>query len=394
MRRLRAVLATISLVSAGVPVVARAATPPDCSLMTATPSGSPLVVWCAATVPSPATGRVERVRLWRTTGNGRWAEAKAANLVVADVPAPPQVSPRWAHDRTLYWSTSAGLFASVDLGESFRLVSPLVTGSEHPVRRMLLTDAGGTVRATVAGYDPHDIGWSDSGGVTTPVTGSPDDDLVAVPSPDGVGMLAWDVVTTAPHRVVGYECTVLLFCAAPWFSLPVPTDGWAQQLAGVWRPRAATTTEPTYLAVREGRDFARVTLWRVVRGGAVRLPGAGALVERLTDGRNAPLVTVAFSGTAVVLRVVSWADRAGSAHDRLYVSTDRGASWRALAGGATDTRGRVTGTSAWRPGAVSLSFVPAVEVRDDVWLVNVSDGTRYTLRCSRDRGRRWRASCS
>ncbi len=102
---------------------------------------------------------------------------------------------------------------------------------------------------------------------------------------------------------------------------------------------------------------------------------------------------MAFAKGRVLLRLTSATDGRGAAHEQVWASTDGGASWRNAVAATTTKAGRSAGPPGWRPGHVSLSFVPALLVRDDVWLVNVSDGTRFVAQCSRDNGRRWRSTC-
>lgn len=369
------------------PAAAGPAVTPDCSQMATTPPGAPLVVWCATAVFSETTGSYDDVRLWRSSGDARWVEAKATGVVLNAVPSPPQASPRWVHDRTLYWATSGGLFASTDLGETFALVAAPVTGQQHPIRRVLLTDSGDGVEAAVAGYDPHDVGWvASSAPAPMPALGSPGEDLTFVRTSGGNGVLAWNA-GSAPHHVVGYRCDAAYSCTTPWFELPAPTDEWSHQLDGAWTgPDGAT-----YVAVRHGPHYTANGLWRV--GSEVtRLSAAEALASRVGGG-VAPWVVVAFAGRNVVLRVTSYEDRRGTAHDQIHVSASGGASWKSVTVAATTKAGRASGPPGWRPGIVSLTFVPALAVHGDLWLANVSDGRRVVLQCSRDNGRHWRPTC-
>lgn len=392
--RARSLLGATALVVAVLPAAAPAATAPDCSQMAATPAGSPLVVWCATEVRSAQTAQVVDMRLWRSTGDGRWVEARADGLVVSATPAPPQVSPRWAQDRTLYWATSGGLYTSTDLGDTFRPVSPLLLGSQHPTQRVLLRDTGSAVAAYVAGYDGHDIGFAAVSGVTVPAVGSPEEDLLFVPWADGLGMLSGDTATFPVRRVVGYLCTEALVCSVPWFGIPHANDGWSQQLAGAWRRPGAAAAEPTFVAIASGNRYASLSVWRVTPGGVARVSSLDPVIASVAGGRSAPMAELAFTGRRIVLRLISWGDTKRTAHERVYTSDDDGVSWRRVVAAATDRQYRVTGTPGWQPGTVSLSFVPAIVARGDVWLANVPDGTRYTALCSRDGGRRWRSSCS
>lgn len=388
MRRVvRTVLVAAAVAMSPLPAAAGPAVVPDCSELAVTPTGTPLVVWCATAVYSPLTKRIDDIRLWRSTGTGRWVRAAAKNLVANAPPSPPQASPRWAEDRTLYWATSGGLFASTDLGESFTLVSALVTGQQHPVRRVLLSDNGNGVTAAVAGYDPHDIGWAASGQTTVPATGSPGNDLTFVAADRGIGVIAWDP-GAGPHRVVGYRCDAGYACGTPWFELPPPQDEWPHQFIGSWR--APGSNRDSYLAVRAGEGYHRVSLWRI-GATTTSMRSADALVAPL-GGRGDPVVAMAFAGPLTYLRIASAGDRAGTSHDRVYVSRDGTASWRLVVAAATTERGASTGP--WRPGVVSFAFVPVLVARAGVLMANVSDGTRYTFRCSTDGGARWRASCT
>lgn len=385
-RRAVAVLATAAVALGSPTVAAGPAVVPDCSLMAVTPPGTPLIVWCATAVFSGSKG-FDDVRLWRSSGDGRWVEAKAANVVLNAAPSPPQASPRWAVDHTLYWATSGGLFASTDLGETFTLVAATVTGQQHPIRRVLLTDTGTGVEAAVAGYDPHDVGWvASSAPVPAPAFGSPEEDLTFVRTATGTGVLAWSTGPD-PHHVVGYRCDAAYSCATPWFRLPAPEDEWPQQLSGAW----TSPDGKTYVVASHHANYGDNGVWRV-DGEVTRLPAAEA-VSRRVGGGGAPETVMAFAKGRVLLRLTSATDGRGTAHEQVWSSSDGGSSWRNVVAATTTRTGRSTGPPGWRPGAVSLSFVSALVVRDDVWLVNVSDGTRFVAQCSRDNGRRWRSTC-
>jgi hypothetical protein len=391
-----------------VPAWSAAVTPEPCSELALSPTfATDGTAVCAGVSVDRSTGVAIAATVFVTTDKGHsWRKASATGIAISrsdDYVRGVVLSPRYSSDHMVFVQLArAGLFSSVDRGESFTLVSPLGLGRVTPyvaipsvlgaAARPLLLHANAAGNDVSMQVDP-------ASRALAPVAGTPGADREFAVSPryatDGLAFAAAEVTSadgTSTSPAV-YACNAGFACADQRFLGPAR--------ATFDRLRVLPAATPSgFVVVVQALVGATPRMWRSVDGGRTFQPWKSVNAIVATFGSGPSQLAVAADPAApnrMYLRT-SWISPHGSPpDDQVFVSTDAGSRWTRVAYG-TMVGLRHTGaipptsTGGYRDTAAGLL---AAGGGGRLFMLTGDRGSpEYTgPYCSRDGGRSWARFC-
>ena len=323
------------------------------------------------------------------------------------------MSPDYVRDRSLFASTDAGTFVSVDAGSTFELVDPLISGPhENPApylarppkeltpllgeaqRLYLAFGTKGLMSRTDVAARRHEPVPATLDGVVGFRFAGP-----AAP-PVGFGMRGASPAVAMP---VAYRCTSELVCADAGFQFPngyfFGGDLWA---------RGAGDGKTMALRLYDNADFS-VHAWRTSDAGATwhEWTSVQRLVDRVdkTSGLS-PHVSVSFEPDrprTVYLRISGYSGDRGwvtgaDPAEQLFRSDDGGTTWRRIGWQRGFMQPGRNGSLPWNGAADGdrggiYAAGNGVLFAVGTYSAERGPGHDLTLFCSRDHGVHWRTSC-
>ncbi len=406
----RSLVAACVVVSSGLsaPASSAAVSPSPCTELSLSPTFSTDgTAVCGGVVLDPGTGAATAPAVFVTTDKGHsWRKASANGIAITrpdDYVGGVSLSPRYSVDHMIFVQLArAGLFVSVDRGETFTLVSPLGLGQITPyvatpggltdVARPLLLHADASGNDVSMQIDP-------SSHAVAPVPGTPGGDREFAVSPryatDGLAFAA-AAVASADRT---YSSPAVFACAAGFAC----TD---QRFLGP--PRSTferlwvlpSTTPSGFVVAVVVLVGSTPKVWWSVDGGSTFQPWASvdAIVARMAP-HPAQIAVVADPSVPrrMYLRA-SWVSVNGDPPDeQIFTSNDAGAHWSRVSYGT------------WI-GPRHVGPMPAIEPGEGRWIPGGfiaagGNGRLFLLAggrhhpgysgpyCSRDGGKTWNRFC-
>lgn len=334
-----------------------------------------------------------------------WPKRAATGVTGASSwPGTVVFSPDYASDHAVYWATSAGLFRSVDDGETFTNVDNLTAygiGQRRPsLFSSPLVPALGALSPRAVGVlapgRTSPVSWLHQISGERPVSGAPAPTVDFAVTPAGTGLAVGFDWVSATDQARGKQLS-LWGCDASWncsrslARFAAPGRNGQEFLAGAWLSPAFTSDRTAVFLTTSVK--ARVGAWRSTDGGATVTRWAS--LQRVLDGlagfRQAPQMSLTISGDG---RSMWFRARIASVVEQIWASHDGGRTWTLRASGRIGSNGKVLGRTnlPWDP-ASFLASNPDIRLAGRNLLAAAMKGERYTLWCSSDDGRAWRSRC-
>ncbi len=337
-----------------------------------------------------------------TDGGQSWQQPAASGLVVRPTvpPVPIRIaySPAFATDRTLYAVTTAGLYASTDLGATFELVDPDVRdGAPHLLAPFLHRATTGTTAAFARPGWPGVI-LDPATRARTPAFVTPGGSHAVLVPPlfpgngEAFTVVAADSVAGAYEysRLAVAACLDELTCAERFL---IPVTG------GTWHVTEAWTAGGAVHFVLRG-SFDGATAWRSLDGGRTFSAWSSLTHLLIRDDRRdlAPVdfalawnATLPGLGYLRVSRTLRPSAIGAPADEALYRSDDHGTTWRQVAAGWSPARSPARGAIPWG-GFADAAGPGTLELAADGTLFAtgwVAGQRRLAVFRSTDGGRHW-----
>src|SRR4051794_11044765 len=318
-----------------LPAWSAAVSPNPCSELALSPSfASDGTAVCAGVSVDRSTGAATATTVFVTTDKGHsWRKASATGIAISrpdDYVRGVVLSPQYTSDHMIFVQLArAGLFASVDRGESFTLVSPLGLGRVTPyvaipsvlgsLARPLLLHADAAGNDVSMQVDP-------TSRALAPVAGTPGADREFAVSPryatDGLAFAA-AAVTSADGT---YRSPAVFACNAGFACTDQRFLGPARSTFD--RLRVLPSTTPSgFVVVVQVLVGATPRMWRSIDGGRTFHPwtSVNAIAAKFGSGFSQLAVAADPGAPNRMYLRTSWISPHGSPpDDQVFVSTDAG----------------------------------------------------------------------